>query len=345
MAGKRLPPAVRNLLSKLEPAMAKAFSDSIQGLRSNAALTDLTEAVKLGDVDEIVRLIGLDVPSFAELDRAIQEAFYQGGKIATGTLPKLPDPSGGRVIISFDPRAAAAEAWVATKSSTMITGIVESQREVIRELLEAGIASGRNPKSVALDLVGRKSAATGLRTGGVLGLTPTQSEYTQSMAKELADLDPHYFTRTLRDKRMDSSVRRAIREGKPLSSADRGKLVARYRDRLLKHRGEMIARTETLTALRAGRFEGFDQLVASGKVRDEQIKRKWNSTGDRVTREDHLDMDGQEIQGMQDPFVAPDGSQLMFPGDGSLGADAGQIIHCRCWDSIRIEFIEDLEIG
>lgn len=159
--------------------------------------------------------------------------------------------------------------------------------------------------------------------------------------RELLSGDPaqlrNYLGRQRRDKRYDRLVMQAMRDGKPLSVADVDRITGRYKDSLLKLRGETIARTESITALRAGRHEGYQQLVESGAVRDDQIIRTWDATGDARTRPDHMAMEGQQIRGMKSLFTAPDGSLLAYPGDVTHGATARQTIQCRCIEKIRIK--------
>ena len=64
--------------------------------------------------------------------------------------------------------------------------------------------------------------------------------------------------------------------------------------------------------------------------------KRWVATMDSRTREDHLAMDGVEVP-QDEPFVLPDGSKMMFPGDISMGADVSQVVNCRC---TMIEFIK-----
>jgi hypothetical protein len=210
---------------------------------------------------------------------------------------------------------------------------------MVQSVLVEGLNKGQNPRKTALDLVGRMNMATGQREGGLIGLTTHQSEWVLSAGKELDALDRGYFNRVLRDKRYDSLVSKAIRDGKALSDADRGAVLGRYSDRMLKYRGDTIARNETITALRAGQREGYDQLLDSGRVQEHQIERSWDSSGDARTRPDHMAMNGQTVIGMATPYIAPDGSQLMYPGDTSLGASDEQIIQCRCIEAVRINFL------
>jgi hypothetical protein len=47
------------------------------------------------------------------------------------------------------------------------------------------------------------------------------------------------------------------------------------------------------------------------------------------SRFDHRRMDGVTVP-IDEPFVTPAGSRLMYPGDRSLGAPAGEVVNCRC---------------
>jgi uncharacterized protein with gpF-like domain len=147
----------------------------------------------------------------------------------------------------------------------------------------------------------------------------------------------NYLTRKRRDARFDGAVRRALANGKPLPASEVDKIISRYKDRLLKLRGDTIARTEGITALGEGQMEGYSQLLETGAVRTEQIERTWSATPDRFTRESHIAMNGQKRIGLNDPFTAPDGSLLRFPRDRSLGASAAETINCRCYMQIRVK--------
>lgn len=55
---------------------------------------------------------------------------------------------------------------------------------------------------------------------------------------------------------------------------------------------------------------------------------RWVSTDDGRTRPEHLDANRQEVP-YDEPFEVGD-EKLMYPGDISLGANAGNVINCRC---------------
>lgn len=98
-------------------------------------------------------------------------------------------------------------------------------------------------------------------------------------------------------------------------------------------RAETIARTEILSAGRAGQFHAD---VQSGMV----IGKKWMAANQERTRDHHKRANGQVVK-LDEPFIV-DGEPLMFPGDSSLGAGAGNTINCRCW-YMRILEGEELE--
>lgn len=187
--------------------------------------------------------------------------------------------------------------------------------------------------------MGRINRTTGRREGGIIGLTSGQAKAVSKARVELESGDSNYFTRKLRDKRLDGLVKRAFSSGKPVAKADIDRITGKYSDRLLKLRGETIARTEGLNAYRAANYEAYRQLIESGAVREDQISREWDSTLDKRTRDQHVAMEGVKVQGLSQPFLMPDGSLMKHPGDASLGAPGEQIIACRCAVKYRVKYL------
>lgn len=101
-----------------------------------------------------------------------------------------------------------------------------------------------------------------------------------------------------------------------------------------------IARTETTRVVNGAKMD----IGKEGQRLGYEMWKRWIATvGDYLpngkprTREDHLAMNGKEVP-QDEPFVLPDGSKMMFPGDVSMGADASQVCNCRC---TMIEFIKE----
>ncbi len=249
------------------------------------------------------------------------------------------------MVARFDGRNPRAEQWLTRNSARLITEITEGQRKLVRSVLTQGMEEGRGPRSVALDLVGRRNRATGRREGGLLGLTESGLSTVQNARAALMSGDPsameQYLRLKSRDRRFDPIVRRAIREGKPVPADQARKIAGRLADRLLYRRGETIARTELLQSLHAAQNEGIMQLIDAGKIRQDQVTVVWDAANDSATRPSHRAMDGQTRR-LGEPFTSGDGNQLMFPGDTSLGAPASDIVNCRCRLEQRINFLADL---
>ena len=129
-------------------------------------------------------------------------------------------------------------------------------------------------------------------------------------------------------------------EERPQSQIDR--MAQQYSNKLLRQRGETIARTETLKALNAGRQEALDQLIENpnNDVQSQDVVRAWDATSDSRTRETHAAADGQVVP--QGEAFTVGGYSMMYPGDSSMGAPGEETINCRCVVDIRIEFFARL---
>lgn len=336
---KQLPPDVLAALAKLEPQLRAAFLEAIDRITSTVEIKRVAALIEAGQIDAAMAALNINPTLFSGLHEAERAALVTGGNLVLSGL-RIRDPfTGSRVVLGFDGRAIRAEQWAAQASSRLITEIVDDQMQMAREVIRAGIESGRNPRQVALDLVGRIDKATGKRSGGFIGLTSQQARWVMNAERQLRDLDAGYFSRGRRDKRYDRLVMRAIRDGKPLAEADIRQITQRYRDRLLNLRGETIARTEALNALRAGRHEGYQQLIDSGKVRPDQVTVTWSATMDGRTRDSHQALNGQKIRFGQ-LFTSPlTGARLEYPGDTTHSAPPEETIACRCLAEYSIRYL------
>lgn len=249
----------------------------------------------------------------------------------------------------FRVRNPRAEQWLNDQSSRLVTEITESTREAIRTVAREALEQGQGPRRTALDIVGRLNRATGRREGGIIGLTTQQTGWASRAYQELRSGDPaqmqNYLDRRARDRRFDRSVLRAIREGRAIPAEDAQRMVRSYRNRLLRYRGETVARTETHTSLHAAQDEGLRQITEQTNVPASAIKRHWDATEDSATRLSHraleteYDLRNGRGVGVDEPFVSPlTGARMMHPGDGSLGAPGDETINCRCRVRVNIDY-------
>ena len=324
----------RELAAKFGPEVARAFLDAIADLKAGVELQRLRKALKLGDIEEAMAALHLDRAAFSSLHAKLGETYSAGGNAAAASMP-VAVSAGFR----FDPGNQRAATWIRSFAANLISGLIENERQQARDILADGMARGASPRSVALELVGRVTR-TGTREGGLIGLSAPQREFVRSAFAELTSGDPtalrNYLNRTRRDRRFDRTVTKALREGRAIPAETARTIVGRYSARLLQLRGEVIARTEGLPAIRAAKREAYQQLVDDGRVDAMEVVRGWSTTTDGRQRDTHDAMNGQEVRGLDAPFVSPSGAHFHYPGDRSLGAPAEEVIACRCDEFITI---------
>lgn len=100
------------------------------------------------------------------------------------------------------------------------------------------------------------------------------------------------------------------------------------------NRAVVIARTEAIGALNAGRFDAFRTYADQ---EDEPLFQLWLATEDSRTRETHRLADGQRVP-LGEPFTVG-GFSLRFPGD-PMGPPQ-EVIQCRC-TSLLVDADEEI---
>ena len=336
------------LVDLFAPDIRSAFLAAIQDVTDTVLIEQLIAAIEAGDVEAAFRALGFSDGAMRPLTAAIERAFEQGGvMVGRLTFPKYLNTPNGRAVFRFDVRNSRAEAYLRDKSSSLVSQITESARINVQSALTVGMEKGVNPRSVALDLVGRLDPASGKRVGGSIGLSANQEGWARSARTKLEMLDEAYFNMELRDKRFDRTVAKAIKDGKPLPADTVNKLIGRYRDNALRWRGENIARTEAMQALNHSEYEATRQAVDLGAVKNENVKREWDDAGDGRVRPTHRLLNGQRV-GLDEPFVIPATItrrevRMLHPGDTSLGAPVREIAMCRCRVRSVIDWLADLD--
>ena len=127
-------------------------------------------------------------------------------------------------------------------------------------------------------------------------------------------------------------------EGIPELSRRVDDLLSTTQSERWPNRAVVIARTEAIGAMNAGRAEAF--AVIAEQQPDLEFERMWLATDDRRTRETHDLADGQRVPVGQ-PFIVG-GFPLMFPGDPT--GPAQEIIQCRC-TSLLVEAGESVDLS
>lgn len=341
--------SIEKIIDGLVPSVRNAFIQSIREIVDEANLALVVRLIEAGQIEQALNALNIRPEFFAPLDEALRSAYTAGGAEAMSgvTRLRLVDPNtGGRVVARFDARNPRAEEFLGRQSSRLIKGdLSDDIRRQVREVLEAGLQAGRAPRSVALDLIGRKPKTGGPRKGGIIGMSDQHRKFADDAFEELISSSPtmkrNYLKRKTRNKRFDALVRKAIEEGRPIPKAQARAMIDDMRDRLLRVRGEAIARTELLESVNHSQDEGLRQMLDSGRLKPEQITCEWDAASDKDTRPSHAHMDGQK-RPFGEPFLSGNGHLLMYPGDRSRKAPASEIVHCRCVRRIRINHVMGL---
>jgi hypothetical protein len=330
-----------DLVDEWDPVIRRAFLESVQAIRDQAQIGAIARKLEAGDIEGALEAVGLDPALFRPLDRAIAEAFEDGGGFTLRSLPALREAGQATVRIVFDIRNTRAEAWLKRQSGTLIREIVDDQRTMIREHLRAGMEAGINPRDVALDLAGRIDPGTKARMGGALGLTSSQEQWVRNFRAKLSDPArvSEALANKLRDKRFDTTIAKAAKNGNAIPSDKIEAMVRAYRRRALRFRAEGIAKTEALRSLNGAAEEATRQAIDGGQLEADAVEKVWIATSDGRTRDSHKAMNGQAVR-FNGSFVSPSGARLAYPGDPN--APAEETVNCRCTFRTKINYTRGL---
>lgn len=315
---------IEALIARLEPGLRREFMAAIDDWRRNIDLQAVARALERDDVAGAVQAANIQPGALTGLARQMDGAFAAGGAA---------ESQGLRLNIIFNARDFRSEAVIREASSTLIQAVTEDTRATLRTVMADGLSRGQG------------AVTTARQIRPYIGMTEGQTRYALNFQRKL-ETDPKALLAELerdnyknRDRRLDGIVRRAVKSGEPIAARDIDKIMAAYRNRSIAWRAENIARTETLRSVNIGRYEAYRQAVDSGRVREQDIRRTWNATPDKRTRDTHAGMGGQTV-GLNEAFVSPSGARLMYPGDPS--APLHETINCRCNVTYRIDHLANV---
>lgn len=332
---------IDKLIQYWEPRVQAAFKQAIANIKSRSQVTAIAAMIEKGNVEGAIRAVNLDPANFRPFDATISHGFEAAGNFTAASIPAVTSAEGYRTIFQFSVRNPEAENWLSNYAATKVTEILADQEMMIRETLVASLAKGRNPRSAALDLVGRINSATGRREGGMIGLTSSQGEWVRNYRDALESEKPSTaLDYKLRDRRFDRAVKAAEAEGRSLNVSAIDDMVRVYQNRALLYRAIAISRTETMAALHEAQQQAMEQAINSGAVDPQAIGFIWRTAEDDRVRDIHEVMDGQRVA-LGEMFVDGNGNELEFPGDPTAPPET--TINCRCWREPDINFLQGVE--
>lgn len=338
---RRLTP--RELLEQIaadfEPQVRLAWVEAINRIRSNIILKRIVERLERGDVAGAVADLGIEDGIFAKFEQSLIQAYHSGGIATVDSMPALRDPSGSRVHFSWGVRNLPAEQAMRQHAANLVTAITTEAREGIRDVLTENLARGQSPYDAGRMIAGRINRANGVREGGLVGLSRPQMETVARIERAMREGDVaymrDYLTFANRDKRLDRTVLKAIREGRGLAPEEVERVTRLYANKALKWRGDQLAIHETHMALARSKMDAFQQQIDDGKLDAQDVTKKWRRTVSREPRMDHMMMAGKTV-GFNELFTLPDGTRCTGPHDPSLPAK--HTIGCKCALDLTIDF-------
>lgn len=306
---------IESLIVGESRSVRRAFREFMRNVQSPRAVRDVRSFLERGDVEGALEVVGTYVSLFG---RSLYGVFTAGGSAEVAALAAgVAALVGDRVAsaISFDPSHPRAAEVARRSQLQLVREFTEGQREATRSAVRESLMTG----------AGTVQTARAFRDS--IGLAEHQLRAVANYRRLLEAGDAAALQRDLRDRRFDSSVRRAVEDDQPLGAARTNRMVDRYRERYLQYRAEVISRTETMRTLALARQEALEQIVEQAGIPRESVVRIWQATKDRRTRDTHEDLDDQR-RGLDEPFVSSSGARLMYPGDPA--APAAEVINCRC---------------
>ena len=349
----RLPKAIQEALDRLEPAIRDAFIEAFEQITNAVRLQQLEDMIAAGDILGAIEALRLEQGFFGPLFEAQRLTLLQGGALIMTEVPLRNPYDGSKFVFSFNGRNDRAERWIREQSSRLITEVIEEQKEQARIIIREAAEAGQHPRDTARAIVGRVNRATGKREGGFIGLDGrrqgvfrkvmdgmTTPEGVRGLVTVPRDGKPPFVTMESVNEATKQRILRAFRAGEAVSAPDIEISRKQLHNKLLKDRGDTIGRTEALNGLRAGRHEGFEQLVESGNVRRDQVRIRWQATLDGRVRDSHRHLHGQTVK-LGEMFNPAPGVFMQYPGDldhspGNARGLAANVIQCRCLAVYRI---------
>jgi uncharacterized protein YbjQ (UPF0145 family) len=303
---------LNRIVDRQEARIADIFRTAIAQLKDEVDIGELATLLEQGRVNEALDRLRHAADA---LGAASNVTFVTSGQ---STSDFLSAAGVGRIV--FDQVNLYAVAAMQGNQLDLIREFTAEQVRATSAALIAGVAGGSNPIAQARNF--RDS----------IGLTQTQWGHVQSYreALERAGVDDaaaqNALGRALRDGRGDKSVMAAARASRPIPPEKIDWMVRRYAERYVKHRSEVIGRTEAMRAVNQGNEEAYRQAIASGEIDAADLRREWRTRLDGRERRTHMFLN-EQVRGWGETWITENG-ELRYPGDPR--APAKETVNCRC---------------
>jgi hypothetical protein len=306
-----------NIALRFETRIRNAVIRAFNGIRSQVVIDDLTDIIKAEGVAGALRILrDLQIEGFVdkEVIGEINDEVAETGKTIFAFLPAATLTG---LVFNYSILEPSTANMIRDYNFGLIQSISQNTREAIKNSVAASILDGDDYIDTAKTFK------------DTIGLTPKQEQVVRNYKTNLQTLDYYALDRRLRDKRFDTTIRRAIDNNTPLTKDQIDKMVSSYRIRYIKHRAETIARTESMRAMALGEYTSGIQAANSGALDVDKTRRFWIHMDDNRTRNHHRQIPGLNSEGVavDGTFITPLGP-LRFPRDPR--GTASNTVNCRC---------------
>jgi len=264
-ARPRRDPAQRVDLTESQKRIMRLLNTAMNEVRREIIRNEgkLLDAIEHSSLDKIVNMV-TDEP-WLEMQQALQDELL-GELNDAGKRVKLPAIQKASIGYSFDATRPEAAAWANVEGGKLVSEIISSQRDVIKDYASRANMGEFTPREVA----------RGLRD--VVGLTTQQSGWVRNFR--------------------DNEINRIMATGKTFDQAFTAseKATDRYHNKIHKYRTETIARTEILRASNEGRRQAWDQGVNEGFIDPDTTLKEWSTELDGLECPICAPLDGTQVK-------------------------------------------------
>lgn len=316
--------AIIDAADSMRTRVATALIRTVEAVKDAIPLKVLEDKLQRVDLNGVLQVLDLDKrfqaaakgaglqPDETSFLEAIKDTWAAGARAELDSLNTVPVRKASNTIglaLAFDLLNPETIAWLSSYVMYLIQQVSDETRRAIADVVMNAFQYGGHPYEQARTI------------RNMIGLTQSQSQAVANFRRMLENEPLAALTRDLRDHRFDATLQQVGRMKGQLSKEQIDKMAQRYYERYLKYRAEMIARTETIRASRAGQEATWRQAIAQGLL-PQNMKRKWV-----VTYDDRLCKFCRSI-----PKLNPEGRGMDEQFMSDIGTVDGPPLHphCRC---------------
>jgi predicted ABC-type ATPase len=294
----------------------KRIAETLTGIITSISRQTVLEAAESGDIASYgQRVLQALTERSDEIQSVLFDSLVQSGEVAAIELgrdlsqayrqiKKADAPLPSEVALRFrfnstDPRAVA---WARQETGVLITNMVRSEQEAIRQIVTGALADNRSWQQTGRGIFAQLNSVS--PSAGV-------REFADTLGSNLNGLTQRYEQAVINrvTSVADDLASRGITGTKALDQMR--KEGDKYATKLRRARSRTIARTERMRAHNQARLLSFEQAIDSGLASREHSRKQWQ-TGPFDVCNICVPMQGVQAK-VSDAFTLPNGAMVVSP--------------------------------